>query len=68
MPADIYIDGYRGNEATIRFKIELYEGNKKIEDLVLSEKTYSNSKWEGDVFRYSLKDSVLDDIYNNAQN
>ena len=77
LPGEIAIDKIV-NDITIRFKMELHEttdgrtynSSTLKEDMVLFEKTYSNSLWNGDVFKYSMEkhQSVLDDIYNNAQN
>jgi len=54
-------------ELTVRFDIELYSENGKTDakqwGLLAS---YPN--WNGGVFKYSLTESALDDIYNNAQN
>jgi len=73
LPADIRIDDKKLEEDIIvRFKIELCEiQNGELEvmrDVVFFEQKFSNSTWEGDVFKYSYNQSVLDDIYNNAQN
>lgn len=74
LPAQIYFNDIKDDDITIKFDIELWgynDNTKKYEvkeDYILFEKTHSGSKWEGDVFKYSKDQSVLDDIYNNAQN
>lgn len=74
LPAEIDSNKFTdSNKVTIRFKIELFadvpgtSNDIKQLDLV----TYYNnggSSWKGNVFEYSLKHSLLEDIYNNAQN
>jgi len=55
-------------DITIKFDIEVYDGDKKVADYVTYLSKNNISNWKGKVFKYSAKDSVLDDIYNNAQN
>lgn len=70
-------------DVTIRFNIELHEVENGIDykpyvdtsnkgtlkqKLVLFEQKYSGTYWKGDVYKYSMKESLLDDIYDNAQN
>lgn len=67
------IDGTKftdDEKVTIRFNVELYEnqGNTKSWDAVTYYNKGQGLQWQGNVYEYSLKDSLLDDIYNNATN
>jgi len=58
-------------DLTVKFNIELYDyryrdGKEKVLDYI--ESLDGISKWQGKVFKYSWKDSLLDDIYDNATN
>lgn len=54
-------------ELLVKFDIQLME-NGKAKDIVVNANKVLNSKWDGSAFKYSLSESLLDDIYNNAQN
>ncbi len=78
LPGDIFFTNWgRGNDdITIRFDIQIHEcpdgktysSTTLKERLVKFEQTYNGTSWKGDVYKYSKKDSLFDDIYNNAQN
>ena len=70
LPADIRNTDGRSKiteDITIKFDIEVYDG-EKVADYITYLSKNNLSNWKGKVFKYSWKDSVLDDIYNNAQN
>ena len=74
-------DSKNEDEITVRFDIQLHELNdgKYVEptsssngtlkeNIVLFEQKYNGVTWNGDVYKYSMKHSLLEDIYNNATN
>lgn len=73
LPADIDFNN-SGDEIIIRFNIELHEtadgktynSSTLKQNFVLFEQKYSGIEWKGDVYKYSMTESLLDDIYNNA--
>ena len=69
LPADIWFSGATKDPITVRFDINLRRKNGKYaENFITFEHEYRHSNWQGDVYRYSMKESLLDDIYNNATN
>ena len=55
-------------DITIKFYIKSYNGEELFRDYLVSLDGNNISNWKGKVFKYSAEDSLLDDIYNNAQN
>lgn len=70
LPADISSKKFTNNkDVTIRMDIELYEKTSNKLMWKLSEYVKSKgSNWKGDVYKYSLTESLLNDIYDNATN
>lgn len=68
LPADTWLKGGGKDEITVAFDIKLVENGSKKRDIVVNAQKVMSSSWTGDAFKYSLKHSLLEDIYNNAQN
>lgn len=66
LPPKISIKDYYG-DIMIRFNIELKEGDETFANIIDYMKVKGHL-WSGDVYKYSLEKSLLDDIYNNAAN
>lgn len=81
LPADLEIEDYYKDSIVVRFDVELHEVTKPIKsfdnlndstlrkDVLIDEAnsvTDPTKAWQGNVFKYSLTQSLLDDIYNNA--
>lgn len=72
LPAETEVIGLK-DEVTVRFDIKVKSTaattpqHNQI-DLVTDYQVNKNYSWSGKAFTYSLKESLLDDIYNNAQN
>lgn len=71
------LEGINGDNITIAFKVSVHDmkndftaeqltTDTKKYDLVTYLGKYKRTKWTGDVYKYSLSESLLDDIYNNA--
>jgi len=77
LPADTYIPKDQksdptSNELIVDFDIGLYIGDPDnpiiLRNIVVNARDTFKQNWDGYVFRYSLTESLLDDIYDNAQN
>jgi len=65
LPPEIEYPGQKQSDVIIvNFDIDIYSEGKKIFNL----KQFDNSNWDGNMFKYSVKDTLLDDIYDNAVN
>ena len=56
------------HEIPIGKKLSDYDNTTLVENLVLFEQKFSGVQWNGEVYKYSKKQSLFDDIYDNAQN
>ena len=81
LPGEISFPKYytNGENITIKFDIQIheipigkklsdYDNTTLVENLVLFEQKFSGVQWDGEVYKYSKKQSLFDDIYDNAQN
>jgi len=63
LPAKItYPNAKESDVIAVNLDINMFLNNTQILNL----QQFDNSEWNGNVFLYSMKDSLLDDIYNNA--
>jgi len=65
LPPEIEYFGQKESDIiTVNFDIDIYVKGKKIFNL----KQFDKSNWNGDVFKYSVKETLLNDIYDNTVN
>ena len=74
LPAQTSISKLKDDEITVSFDIKVksteattIKGNNQV-DVVTDYRANKKYSWSGKAFTYSLKESLLDDIYDNAQN